>query len=98
MLSREQRGKIKYLLWWDFESCSPHVNLLVNIHTRNDKEHSGSPGPSCYKSAQSEDDSSLILLDNLNIQHFNSFWPIGIFSNLYGKEKRDRQSDKDHEN
>ena len=97
MLSREQRGKIKYLLWWDFESCSPHVNLLVNIHTWNDKEHTWASGPSCYKSAQSEDDSSLILLDNLNIQHFNIFWPIGS-SNLYGKEKRDRQSDKDHEN
>ena len=52
---------------WDFECCCPHVNLLVNIHTRNDKEHAGTPGPSSHKSAQAEYDGPLILLDNLDI-------------------------------
>ena len=44
----------------------PHVNFLINIKTRNDKEDTGTPGSSRYKSAKSEDDSSLVLLDNLH--------------------------------
>ena len=54
--------KITNLLGWNLKSLGPHVDFLVHVHTRNDKEHTRPPGPSCQKPAQSEDDRPLILL------------------------------------
>ena len=65
MLMLYKQSSIRYLLRWDLECCSPHVNLLVNIDTRNDKEDSRPPGAARHKSAKSEDDCPLILLNNL---------------------------------
>ena len=45
---------------------SPHVNLLVDVDTRDDKEDAGSPGSTGEKTTQPEDDRSLVLLDDLD--------------------------------
>ena len=52
-----------YFLRWDLESFCPHVDLLVGVQTGDDEEDPGPPGSSCQQSAQSEDDGSLVLLD-----------------------------------
>ena len=60
-----------YLLRRNIVGCRSHVDLLVNIQTGDDKEHSWTPGTTLYQSPQSEDDSSLVLLrfeGNANIQ------------------------------
>ena len=51
-----------YLLRWNFKSLRPHVNLLVNIHTWNDKEDSRTSCSSCQQSSKPEDHGSLIFL------------------------------------
>ena len=60
------------LLGWNLKCCGPHVNLFIDVHTRNDKEHSRSPSPSGHQSTQSKNDSSFILLDNLKFNYFPS--------------------------
>ena len=52
---------------WNLESLRSHIDLLVDIHTGDDKEDPGPPGSSGQQPAQSEDDGSLVLLD-----HFDS--------------------------
>ena len=54
------------LLWWNLISLTPHVNLLVNIHTGDDEEDPRPPGSARQETAQSEDDGSLVLLDHLD--------------------------------
>ena len=51
-----------YFLRRHIIGSSSHVNLLINIKTRNDEEHSRSSCSSFYQSSKSEDDCSLILL------------------------------------
>ena len=55
------------LLWGNFKCLTPHIDLLVNIHTGDDEEDPGPPGSSCQQSAQSEDDGSLVLLEMIII-------------------------------
>ena len=55
-----------HLLRRDFKGLTPHIDLLVNIHTGNDEEDSRPPGSSWQQSAQSEDDGSLVLLNHLD--------------------------------
>ena len=43
-----------------------HINLLVDVHTRNDEEHSRTPSSSCQQPTQPEDDGPLVLLDHLD--------------------------------
>ena len=62
----EREGEGENLLWWDVIGLSPQVNLLINVNTRDDEEHPGTPGFSSQHSAQSEDDRSLVLLDHLH--------------------------------
>ena len=50
----------------DLVCASPHIDLLVDIHTRNDEEHSRTPGSSRQQPTQSEDDRPLVLLDHLD--------------------------------
>ena len=54
------------LLWGNFKCLTPHVDLLVDIHTGDDEEDPGPPGSSSQKSAQPEDDGPLVLLDHLH--------------------------------
>ena len=51
---------------WNLIGLTPHVDLLVNIHTGNDKEDAWSPGSSCQQPTQPEDDGPLVLLDHLH--------------------------------
>ena len=51
-----------YLLRWDLKSLRPHINLLIDIYTGNDKEDSRPPGPSCQESSKTENDGSLVFL------------------------------------
>ena len=62
----EREGEGENLLWWNVIGLSPQVNLLINVNTRDDEEHPGTPGFSSQHSAQSEDDRSLVLLDHLH--------------------------------
>ena len=57
------------LLRGNFKCLTSHVDLLVNIHTGDDKEDPRPPGSSCQQPAQSEDDGSLVLLDHLDHEH-----------------------------
>ena len=45
---------------------SPHVDLLVGVHTGQDEEDPGPPGSSCDQPSKSEDDGPLVLLDHLD--------------------------------
>ena len=54
--------KISHLLWWDLIIMSPHVHLLVRVHTGEDEEHPRAAGPACQQQTQSENDSSLVFL------------------------------------
>ena len=47
---------------------SSHVNLFIDINTRNDEEHSRTPSSSSHQPAQPEDDGPLVLLDHLHHQ------------------------------
>ena len=51
---------------WNLEGLRSHIDLLVNIHTGDDKEDPGTPGSSCEQPTQSEDDGPLVLLDHLD--------------------------------
>ena len=42
---------------------SPHVDLLVSVHTGQDEEDPRTPGPSYQQPAQPEDDGPLVLLE-----------------------------------
>ena len=53
---------ITHLLGGNFKCLTPHVDLLVDIHTGDDEEDPRPPGSSCQEPAQSEDDGSLVLL------------------------------------
>ena len=57
---------VSYFLRRDLESCCPHINLLVHVNAGDDKEDPRAPRSSRHKSAQSEDDGSLVLLDHLH--------------------------------
>ena len=57
---------LSYLLWWYFKSLTPHINLLVDINTRNDEEHPRTPSSSRQQPTQPEDDGPLVLLDHLH--------------------------------
>ena len=59
-------SSLRYFLWWDLECFCSHVDLLVDVNTRNDKEDPGAPGPARQEAAESEDDGSLVLLDHLH--------------------------------
>ena len=59
-------SSLRYLLRWDLECFSSHVNLLVDINAGDDKEDPGAAGPARQEAAQSEDDGSLVLLDHLD--------------------------------
>ena len=58
-----------YFLRWNLESLRSHIYFLINIHTGDDKEDPGTPGPSCQQPAQPEDDGSLVLLDDLHHEY-----------------------------
>ena len=53
-----------YLLRRNIVGGGPHVDLLVNIKAGDDEENSGTSGTTLYKSPQSEDHGSLVLLRN----------------------------------
>ncbi len=55
-----------YLLWRDVKGESPHVHLLVGVDAGHDEENAGSTGSAAQKSAKSEDDDSLVLLNDLD--------------------------------
>ena len=55
-----------HLLRRDLVGLRPHVNLLVDVHTRDDEEHARPPGAARQQPAQPEDDGSLVLLDHLD--------------------------------
>ena len=55
-----------YLLWRNLKSLTSHVDLLVDVHTGDDKEDPRTPGSSRKKPTQSEDDCPLVLLDHLH--------------------------------
>ena len=61
---------IIHLLRRNIVGLSSHVNLLVMVHTRNDEEHSGTPGSALEQTTKSEDDSSLILLQQAIMKLF----------------------------
>ena len=75
------RGKYKLytesicvdLLRWYLVCCGSHVNLFVNIHTRDDEEDPRSSSPTGHKSAQPEDDCSLIFLKEGNKRNAGDF-------------------------
>ena len=48
--------------------------LLVHVHTGNDKENSRTSRPSRQQQAQTEDDSSLILLEEIVTDCLQSYW------------------------
>ena len=50
----------------DLVCASSHVNLLVDVNTRNDEEHSRTPSSSRQQPTQPEDDGPLVLLDHLD--------------------------------
>ena len=50
----------------DLVCASSHVNLLVDVHTGNDEEHSWTPSSSRQQTTQPEDDGPLVLLDHLD--------------------------------
>ena len=50
----------------NIEVPDPEINLLVNIHTRNDEEYARTTCSSRQKTTKPEDDSSLVLLDHLD--------------------------------
>ena len=50
------------LLWWNLIGGCPHVNLLVNVHTRDDEEHPRALGASHQKTTKPEYDHSLVFL------------------------------------
>ena len=58
-----------YLLGWYFKSLWPHVNLFININTRNNKEDSRTPCSSSQQSSKSKYYCSLVFLDNLKPQN-----------------------------
>ena len=51
-----------YFLGRDLVGGCPHVNLLVNVHTRDDEEHARAPRSPRHQATQPEDDGSLVLL------------------------------------
>ena len=55
-----------YLLRRNIVSWCPHINLLIDIKTRNHKEDPRTPSSSLHQSAQPEDDGPLVLLDHLH--------------------------------
>ena len=55
--------KISHLLWWDLIIMSPHVHLLVRVHTGEDEEHPRAPRSSHQQPTQPEDDGPLVLLE-----------------------------------
>ena len=57
-----------HLLRGDVVCLGPHVYLLVLVDTRNHEEDPGTSGSSREEQAQSEYDSSLVLLDHLDHQ------------------------------
>ena len=86
------------LLRWYFVGVSSEINLLINVHTGNYKEHSRPPGSSSQQSAQSEDDCPLILLDNLVIRSTVSFSDLSIKeSDLDNKEEGEWEEEDNQE-
>ena len=53
-------------MWGDLIGCRPQVNLLVDIEAGDDEEDPGPPGSTLQEATQSEDDGSLVLLDDHN--------------------------------
>ena len=51
------------LLWWHVKGLCPHVNLLINVNTRDDKEDPRTTSTSREQEAEAEDDRTLILLE-----------------------------------
>ena len=56
----------------------PHVDLLVGVHTGQDEEDPRAPGSSYQQSAESEDDSSLVLLG----RHFKPVLALSVRSKI----------------
>ena len=52
------------LLWRNLVSGRPQVDLLVDVHTGDDKEDPRTPSSSGEESAQPEDDGPLVLLED----------------------------------
>ena len=57
------------LLRWDLILPTPHVDLLISVHTGDDEENPRAPGSSSQQPAQPEDDGPLVLLDHLHHEH-----------------------------
>ena len=57
-----------YLLRRHIKGNSPKVNFLVRVYARHDKEDSRTLRTSWSESAKPEDDSSLVLLHNLDTE------------------------------
>ena len=51
-----------YLLWRNIKSLSPHINLLVNVDTRNDEKHTWTSGPAWQQAPKTKNNRPLILL------------------------------------
>ena len=45
-----------------FVGVSSEINLLINVHTGDDKEDSRTPRPSCQESSKTENDGSFVFL------------------------------------
>ena len=65
-----------YLLRRNIVGLSPHVNLLIMIHTGDDEEHSGSPGSALEKSTKAEDDGPFVFLKYRKMNRGLNFSPV----------------------
>ena len=70
LLNKIRLSLATYLLWWDIKRNSPEVHLPIIVQAWDDKKYAWPLSPSWPQPAQPEDDSSLILLHNLNIKRW----------------------------
>ena len=80
-------------MWRNIKSLSPHINLLINIHTRDDEEHSRTTSATCEEQPKAEYDSSLIFLvrDLVCTKELHLCWYLNHFDN---KEEGQWQGDR----
>ena len=85
--------RVDYLLWWNLKCLTPHIYFLINIHTGNYKEDPRTTCSSCKKSAKSEYDSSLVLLQVLRYFKFRA--KSTYLDNFHYKQQGERKSNYD---
>jgi len=71
--NKENRCLIFYLLRWNIISGSSHVNLLINIKTRNDEKYAWSSCSTFDQSSKSEYNCSFIFLKVWMLQLWDKF-------------------------